>query len=118
MKKYLPYILIIILLAGVAIFWFNINKKNQPNIRPVVDMSLPIEKSAGETNNITVPYAGGTRERVQVKFTWKAGDMSYSDALYFSPEEYAKLTTEDIEKLKMERMKNWAETVNAGSREE
>ncbi len=116
-KKFLPYVLITVLLMAVTVFLVSISNKNNPANKPVVDMSLPIEKILDETNKITEVYAGGTREKIQVKFTWKAGGMSFTDAVYFLPEEFAKLTSAEIEQIKMERMTNWANAVNTASRQ-
>lgn len=117
-KNFIPHILIAILLIGAAAVVYKISPRN-PSEKPVVDMSLPIEKISDQTSKISVPGIGNVaQEKIQVKFTWKAGDMPYSDALYFTPEEYAKLTPEAIEKMKLERMTNWANMVNAASRQE
>lgn len=119
-KNFIPHILIAVLLISVAIVLYKISPESSqnPSEKPIVDMSLPIEKTLDETNKIQMPYGSGTREKIQVKFTWKAGDMSYSDALYFTPEQYEKLTPDEIEKMKLERMTNWANTVNTASRQE
>jgi uncharacterized protein YaiL (DUF2058 family) len=55
--------------------------------------------------------------QVQVRFTVTDGDHTYTDALYFTPEEYASKTPEEIEAMKVQRFENWKAVVTAPPRE-
>ena len=52
--------------------------------------------------------------RVQVIFTFPAdGNMpSYTDALYFTPDEYAALSPTDLDAQKQERYNNWLTVIS------
>jgi hypothetical protein len=51
--------------------------------------------------------------QIQILFTKETVDgISFTDALYFSPEEYATLSEEQIEALKQERFDKWIYSVN------
>lgn len=56
-------------------------------------------------------------EQVQIRFTVTDGDHTYSDALYFTPAEYAAKTPEEIEAMKLERFERWKAVVTAPPRE-
>ena len=45
----------------------------------------------------------------KIDFSIGEGELLYQDALYFSPELYASLTSEDIQNIKEERYANWQE---------
>lgn len=55
-------------------------------------------------------------EQVQVRFTVVDGDHTYSDALYFTPAEFASLTPEQLMARKVERFQNWKAIVTAPPR--
>lgn len=51
---------------------------------------------------------------MQVRFTVEAdGYPPYSDALYFTPAEYAALSPEALEELKQERWQAWRSSVDS-----
>jgi carbamate kinase len=52
-----------------------------------------------------------TQNQVVIRFTITEGDHSYSDALYFSQEEYSTLTESEITALQQERFNNWRKVV-------
>lgn len=52
-------------------------------------------------------------QQIQVRFTVTDGDDTFTDALYFSQEELASLTEEQLENMKHARFNNWKATVNA-----
>lgn len=55
-------------------------------------------------------------EQVVVRFTVTDGDHSYSDALYFTPEEHAALDEKEIEAQQQKRFENWKTVVTAPPR--
>jgi hypothetical protein len=48
-----------------------------------------------------------SQQNVQIRFTVREGDHEYTDALYFTPEEFAALTEEQLEAMKVRRFENW-----------
>ena len=56
-------------------------------------------------------------EQVVIRFTVREDDHEYSDALYFTPAEYAALTEADIEAMQRQRFDNWLAIVTAPPRE-
>lgn len=106
-------IFVIILL--VIIFW----QKNKSQPKDVIDTSGGIIKNADEVNKIKIEPLGIKQvEKIQIKFSWEAGGIKYNDALYFTQEEYAKLTPEAIEEMKTERFENWVNTINTSSKQQ
>ena len=51
--------------------------------------------------------------RVQVNFTAPSEFGDYSDALYFSPEEFASLTEERLQEMEAERVSKWVSAIKA-----
>lgn len=51
--------------------------------------------------------------QVVIRFTVTEGDHSYSDALYFTPEEYAAQTPDTIAAMQQARFNNWRAIVTA-----
>lgn len=49
--------------------------------------------------------------RVEVRFTISEGDFTYSDALYFSPEEYAQLSGAMLQSLQRARFDSWKSSI-------
>lgn len=56
-------------------------------------------------------------EQVVVRFTVNEGDHSYSDALYFTPAEYAALEPGHLEAMQQQRFAAWKQVVTAPPRE-
>ena len=52
-------------------------------------------------------------ESIQVRFTVTDGSDSFTDALYFSPAEYAALTEEQLEAMKQARFAAWKAVATA-----
>lgn len=56
-------------------------------------------------------FAGTQTVKVQVQFSEdvdvKGTKITYSDALYFTPEKYAEMKQDEIDTLKQERINNW-----------
>lgn len=45
--------------------------------------------------------------QVVVKFVLQDGDFTYSDALYFTPEDYKVMTQKDLDALQVKRFDAW-----------
>lgn len=102
-----------LIVIGVIVFfvWPNKNKKQTGNF---VDLeNSVVTENEGSVNTVNI----ADREMVQVKFSYEVNGIKYNDALNILKSEYAKLSAEDIENMKVERFKNWVETVNAGSKQ-
>ena len=56
--------------------------------------------------------------KVQVIFKKSDGDRTYTDALWFSQEEYSMLTQEEILAMQDQRFSNWLAAINAPPTEE
>lgn len=88
--------------------------ENQP--RDAINTKSEVVKNPDEVAKINVDYGEGPKEKIQINFTWEQDGIKYSDALYFTPEEYAKLSPADIEKMEKERFDNWVKLVNEQSK--
>lgn len=64
-------------------------------------------KQVKAIGQITYPYVIGNHTYVQDKFTINQQGYSYTDALYFSKEEYDQLSVSDIEAMEQSRFDNW-----------
>lgn len=53
--------------------------------------------------------------KIQVQFTIEENGFSYTDALYFTLEEYSILTPEKIEAMKRTRFDSWLEALNVAN---
>lgn len=53
----------------------------------------------------------GDQVQIQVKFTIQQDGLTFTDALYFGPDEYKKLSDSDIEAMKQERFDNYKATI-------
>lgn len=49
----------------------------------------------------------GDTIRIQIEYTMTRDGMTFQDALYFTPQEYATITPEEIEAEKLRRLNNW-----------
>lgn len=108
-------VLIFVIILVAIIFWQK--NKNQP--KDAIDTSSEVIKNADEVNKIKTESSGVKQaEKIQIKFFWEVDGTKYNDALYFTPEEYAKLTPEAIEKMKTARFENWVKIVNTNSKQQ
>ncbi len=115
MMKYL-FVSIIIIIVGIVL-WFLPTNKNEQFI-PVIRPDAPIEKKeSGDPNTILIDSGGKKKEMVQIKFSWVIDGLTYNDAIVLTKEQYEKLSPEEIEKMKEDRVNKWVETVNKGSSE-
>jgi len=48
---------------------------------------------------------------IKISFSKGTAPLEYNDALYFTEEEYASMSPEDIEKIKDERYQRWYDIV-------
>jgi hypothetical protein len=53
--------------------------------------------------------------RIQIKVKKTVGNSEFTDSLYYTPEEWAKVSKEDVEKAVQARIDNWTKTVTAAS---
>lgn len=111
----LPLVLSAVLVVGLAGFLL-LKYFDQKKPKPVIDLSQEIIKNTDEVNKIQEDGPGGVkREKIQVRFFWEIDGFKYNDAIYFTPDEYSKLTPEKLDSLKQQRLTNWANIVNEGS---
>lgn len=60
----------------------------------------------------TIPaFAGTQRERVQILFTEDTPYGEYTDALYFTPDEYLLKTQADLDTLKQQRVSGYVNAI-------
>jgi len=81
-----------------------------------IDLKNSVVQKNPEQNTIATVQIGN-REMVQIRFFWEVNGIRYNDALNLTKEEYAKLSPDDIEKMKQERFDNWVKLVNTASKE-
>lgn len=55
------------------------------------------------------------QEHIRIMFTVTEGNDSFTDALYFTPAEYAGMTQEQIAALQKQRFDNWKAHIAAAS---
>lgn len=53
--------------------------------------------------------------RIQIKVKKTIGNSEFTDSLYYTPEEWATVSKEDVEKAVQTRIDNWTKTVTAAS---
>jgi hypothetical protein len=53
--------------------------------------------------------------RIQIKVKKTIGNSEFTDSLYYTPEEWATVSKEDVEKSVQQRIDNWTKTVTTAS---
>ncbi|NTW46493.1 MAG: hypothetical protein HGB18_05655 [Candidatus Moranbacteria bacterium] len=53
--------------------------------------------------------------RVQIKIKKTVNGSEYTDSIYYSPDEWARLSREDVEEAVRQRIESWTKTVNIAS---
>jgi hypothetical protein len=101
-------ILIVIVVASLGILLLQGHVKRDE----VIDTSQPVTKLPDEVKTVTQ----GKGEMVQVRFYWEVQGLKYNDALYIPKDQYAKMSEEDLDKLKRQRFDNWVNSINESSK--
>jgi hypothetical protein len=60
-----------------------------------------------------MPILSDEKQQVVIKFTVEQDGYRFSDALYFTPEEYVTKTPEEIEAMQQARFNNWLSVIAA-----